>query len=236
MWFSSDGFQGDDVEAHGTHTAGSALGATLNNPAETPTACSGTEVPGCVGGCIDADRTSWGDDLLTLLPEFSHFDVDFDRLCPMVDCDDTTDQRCLSDNVGQTLADHGGMAQGAKLAFFDVFADDFSFRQYVGNGLWEPCLEAGCKIHSVSIGADHGCMVHDLDVLYDEFMYNVSCSREIDLTPNIFLSYIYGAHLHGGRPTIIFLKPRLVFTYVYFEIFGSCGTTTFKPTDHICIH
>ena len=234
VWLPSDGFQGDDVEKHGTHTAGSAVGATLNNPAKTPTTCSGTEVPGCVGGCIDADRSSWGDDLLTLLPDHSHFDVDFDRLCPMVDCDDATDQRCLNDDVGQTLADHGGMAQGAKLAFFDVFAGDASLRQLVGDGLWEPCLEAGCKIHSVSIGADRECTVHDLDVLYDDFMYNVSCRPKLHLTPYLFLSYLTW-YTSARR----WIDHRILETstwFDYFEILGSCGSTTFKIIDLKCIH
>lgn len=170
------------MEGHGTHTAGSALGSTLNTPAETPTTCGGSEVPGCVGGCIDVDDSSWGDDLLTLPAGYSPFGVDIDRLCPMVDCDEETDQRCLTDNVGQTLADHGGMAQGAKLAFFDVFAGNFSFRSHAGNGLWEPCLVAGCKIHSVSIGASVECEVQKLDILYDDFMYNVSCIDDTEPT------------------------------------------------------
>ncbi|CAN0380151.1 unnamed protein product, partial [Scytosiphon promiscuus] len=157
-WISPDHFQGDDVDGHGTHCAGSALGATIRTPAETPTTCSGTEVLGCVGGCIDA--------------EYSQIGVDLDRLCPMIECDDATDPRCLSDDVGQTLADHGGMAQGAKLAFFDIFADGGALTSYVGNGLWEPCLEAGCKIHSLSIGGDFECTVNELDVMYDDFMYN----------------------------------------------------------------
>ena len=178
-WFydiSTGGFQGDDVEGHGTHTAGSALGATLNVPAETTT-CSGTKDPGCVGGCIDADRTSWGDDLLALPIENATFSADIDRICPMHGCDDETVQWCLSDDVEQTLTEHGGMAQGAKLAFFDVFAnDEIDLMDYVGNGLWEPCLEAGCKLHSNSWGGPGVCLLTAQDILYDDFMYKVGCS------------------------------------------------------------
>ncbi|CAN0454006.1 unnamed protein product, partial [Scytosiphon promiscuus] len=54
----------------------------------------------------------------------------------------------------------------------DVFAAGRSGTHFVGNGLWEPCLEAGCKIHSLSIGADSECSVGEKDVLYDDFMYN----------------------------------------------------------------
>lgn len=173
-WLPGDDFEADEVAGHGTHTAGSAAGATLNTPAETATACSGTEVLGCVGGCIDGDRSSFGDDALTTLPSYAHFDVDIDRLCPMADCDEETDPRCLSDDVAQTLTDHGGMAQGAKLAIFDVFHGERGLTQFAGNALWLPCLEAGCKIHSASLGSDDVCVVESLDVLYDEFMYEVS--------------------------------------------------------------
>lgn len=106
---STGGFRGDDVEGHGTHTAGSALGATINTPAETTT-CSGTKDPGCVGGCIDADRTSWGDDLVTLPANLSDFGADVDRICRMHGCDGETVEWCLSDDVGETLTNNGGMA------------------------------------------------------------------------------------------------------------------------------
>ena len=182
-WLPGDEFEADRVGGHGTHVAGSAAGATFSTPAETTTTCSGSEIPGCVGGCIDPDRTSWGDDLLTSQPDDSLFEADLDRLCPMVDCDDDNDKRCLSDDVGQTLTDNGGMAQGAKLAIFDVFSRDASLYGYPGNGLWVPCLEAGCKIHSMSAGADNFCVVGALDVEYDEFMYQVRTLRHIDLAP-----------------------------------------------------
>ena len=174
---STADFQGDDVEGHGTHTAGSALGATLTNPAETTTCDGTTKVPGCVGGCVDVDRSSWGDDLLTM-PAYSVFAADVDRICPVLECDDETEQWCLSDDVGETLAEHGGMAQGAKLAFFDIFADKLVIAHHVGNGLWEPCLEAGCKVHSNSWGdTDPLCRVKAIDIQYDDFMHKVSNSR-----------------------------------------------------------
>ncbi|CAM9464026.1 unnamed protein product [Laminaria digitata] len=170
---STGGFQGDSVEGHGTHTAGSALGATLNTPAETTTCSETTKDPGCVGGCIDADRSSWGDDLVSL-PAYSPYGygADVDRICPMLGCDDETAQWCVSDDVGETLAENGGMARGAKLAFVDVFdVDDTALVDYAGNGLWEPCLEAGCKVHSNSWGGAPECFVTSLDIVYDDFMY-----------------------------------------------------------------
>ena len=197
-----DDFEADDVAGHGTHTAGSAAGATLKTPAETTGACGGTEVLGCVGGCVDADRSSWGDDVLTSLPSYSHFDVDIDRLCPMLDCDEETDPRCLSDDVAQTLTDHGGMARGAKLAIFDVFAGELGLTDFAGNWLWLPCMEAGCKIHSASLGADNNCLVDSLDIAYDEFMYEVSCRvRKIDPTPEKTNSPVEILHdlLRNGR-------------------------------------
>ncbi|CAN0545123.1 unnamed protein product, partial [Ectocarpus sp. 12 AP-2014] len=67
---------------HGTHTAGSAAGATLNDPAETIT-CSGDETLGCVGGCIDESETT--DDLVSSAIQMAL--PDLDRLCPMYGCD-----------------------------------------------------------------------------------------------------------------------------------------------------
>lgn len=175
---STGGFQGDGVEGHGTHTAGSALGATVNNPAETTT-CSGTKDPGCVGGCIDADRSSWGDDLVTLAANASDLGADVDRICPMHGCDDETVEWCLSDDVGETLTNNGGMARGAKLAFFDIYANEgIGLMDYVGNGLWQPCLEAGCKLHSNSWSGPGACLLSAQDTLYDDFMYKVSYGRK----------------------------------------------------------
>ena len=177
--YSSGGFQGDVVEGHGTHVAGSAAGATLNSPVET-VVCDGTKVPGCVGGCINGATSTWGDDLLTMSYNGGPYDADVDRICPMLGCDDATETWCLNDDVEQTLTEHGGVAQGAKLAFFDVVALKGTQEEWLvrhpGNGLWEPCLEAGCKVHSNSWGEDSNpdCILEALDVGYDDFMYKVS--------------------------------------------------------------
>lgn len=171
-WTPGIGFEEDEVAGHGTHTAGSAAGATLNTPAET-VSCNGTKVLGCVGGCIDPDGSRWTDDLVTSSYQTSYAE-DIDRICPMFDCDVESEDWCLSDDVGETLTQHGGMARGAKLAIFDTFAGDLGLVDYPGNGLWEPCLEAGCKVHSNSWGGDYLCTVDTLDVLYDDFMYKVS--------------------------------------------------------------
>ncbi|CAN0488571.1 unnamed protein product, partial [Scytosiphon promiscuus] len=87
------------------------------------------------------------------------------------ECDVEAEGWCLSDDVGETLTEHGGMARGAKLAIFDTFVGDLGLVDYPGNGLWEPCLQAGCKVHSNSWGGDYLCSVDTLDVLYDDFMY-----------------------------------------------------------------
>ena len=177
-WTPATGFDEDEAAGHGTHTAGSAAGATLNTPAET-VECDGDKVLGCVGGCIEADGTRSSDDLVTYDYQTSYAE-DIDRICPMFACDDEVEQWCLSDDVGQTLTEHGGMAQGAKLAIFDTFTGDVGLVDYPGNGLWEPCLEAGCKLHSNSWGGDYMCEVDALDLEYDDFMYKVSCGRNVD--------------------------------------------------------
>ncbi|CAB1107200.1 unnamed protein product [Ectocarpus sp. CCAP 1310/34] len=160
-----DEFGQDDSAGHGTHTAGSAAGATLNDPAETLT-CSGDETLGCVGGCIDESETT--DDLVSYAIQIAL--PDLDRLCPMYGCDGSTDP-CLSDEVDETLTKNGGMAQGAKLSIFDVFFEVFGLIEVLGNGVWEPCLEAGCKVHSLSLGGDTLCTPGESEILYDDFMY-----------------------------------------------------------------
>lgn len=152
---------------HGTHTAGSAAGATLSVPAETIT-CSGDETLSCVGACIDESEST--DDLVSYYLQLAL--PDLDRLCPMYGCDILTDP-CLSDEVDETLSNNGGMAQGAKLSIFDVFFEVFGLIDSLGNGVWDPCQEAGCKIHSLSLGGDTLCTTGESEILYDEFMYEV---------------------------------------------------------------
>ncbi|CAM9360718.1 unnamed protein product, partial [Hapterophycus canaliculatus] len=162
-WIPADDFGEDDEAGHGTHTAGTAAGATLNNPAETVT-CEGGQTLGCAGACIDA--TGSDDDLVTSF--YQRYDVD--RQCPIFGCDDDT-EACLGDAVGTTLAENGGMAQGAKLSIFDVFLGELGLTSFASNGLWEPCLEAGCKIHSNSWGGAGACALGANDLQYDNFMY-----------------------------------------------------------------
>lgn len=173
-WTPADGFGDDEKAGHGTHTAGTAAGATLKIPAETVT-CGTGKTLSCVGACIDA--TGSDDDLVSYYSQYA----DVDRLCPMLGCDDET-EACLGDDVGATLAENGGMAQGAKLAIFDVFLGDTALVDYANNGLWEPCLEAGCKIHSNSWGGDGECLLSASDILYDDFMYKVT-PKTATITP-----------------------------------------------------
>lgn len=181
-WLGASDFGEDDVIGHGTHTAGSVAGAALGTPSEAES-CSGSDVLGCVGGCIS---TAASDDDLLSSEEQALF-VDLDRLCPSFDCGGYPEEICLGDDVDETIIEHGGMAQGAKLAIFDIFYDDFGLGSLAGNGVWEACLEAGCKIHSNSYGGDNLCEMSETDVYYDDFMYNVSALWLIMLfsTPKI---------------------------------------------------
>lgn len=164
---------GDDYAAgHGTHTAGSAVGATISSPANMTT-CPSDRVLSCAGGCID-EYGLYGDDLVSYTSQTSAL-ADLDRLCPKFDCDGMSSDVCLSDDTGTVLADHGGMARGAKLSTFDVFAEDSSVGTYLpGNGLWQPPLEIGGRLHSNSWGGDLDCRVDAFDIMYDTFMYEVS--------------------------------------------------------------
>lgn len=169
-WVQGDAFEQDQAAGHGTHTAGSAAGATLTRPAD-PVTCSGTDRLSCVGGCIDDDTSYSIDDLASLFIQLGT--VDIDRICPMFGCDDSTNDVCLGDDVSETLTNHGGMAQGAKLAIFDVFLEDHGLSDTAGNGLWEACLDAGCKLHSNSYGSDDLCTLSPVELEHDDFMYKV---------------------------------------------------------------
>lgn len=170
-------FQQDDKLGHGTHMAGTVAGATVDTPART-VKCEEQKVLGCVGVCMldttqELNSTNAAD-LSRIEPDDGEDAIDLNRLCPMFDCDGQDDELCLGDDVAETLADHGGIAQGAKLAIFDIFFGNYSYGDFAGNGLWEVCLEAGCKVHSNSYGADTRCELTAVDILYDDFMYKVS--------------------------------------------------------------
>lgn len=133
-----------------------------------------------MGGCIDPDDAD-GDDLV---PGDSYYywyyyppDEDLDRLCPRYGCDGFGEDSvyCLDDDEASTLADHGGVARGAKLAIFDVL-DDYTGVGVVmaGRGIWDPAIEAGAKIHSNSWGSSSFCEYDFFDVIADDFMYLVS--------------------------------------------------------------
>ncbi len=160
----SDEFSVDDGLGHGSHTAGSAAGSTLTNPAD-PVACTEAgKVTGCGGGCISEDGPTENED----------DDEGIDRLCPMFGCvGGVEDQQCLTNDVSQTLSENGGVAQGAKISVFDIFMGDYSYGDLAGNGLWESCLSAGCRIHSNSYGIDKRCELSSMDIVYDDFMYQV---------------------------------------------------------------
>lgn len=100
--------------------------------------------------------------------------ANLDRLCPRYDCDGLDEAFCLSDDEDVTLAEHGGVARGAKLAIFDLLDDYGGIGiELAGNGIWEPAMEAGSKLHSSSWGGLYECQYTPTDVVYDSFMYNV---------------------------------------------------------------
>lgn len=176
-WLPAHDFGEDVPGGHGTHTAGSAAGMTMSSPATTEVCGKGREVS-CVGGCIESNDADGEDDLLTSWEDVylfaPHDAVDLDRLCPRYDCDGQAEVYCLDDDEGSTLAAHGGIARGAKLAIFDILDEYYGIGvQMAGNGIWEPAMEAGSKLHSNSWGNSQYCEYLPSDVLYDNFMYTV---------------------------------------------------------------
>lgn len=174
-WLSATEFGYDTKAGHGTHVAGSAAGAPLNNPAELVT-CEAGKVLSCVGGCIDDDGFITDDLVSTSMAVLT----DIDRLCPAFGCDPETNDLCMSDDVSETLTSNAGMAQGAKLSIFDMFFFEDGLGIFIGNGLWEPCEEAGCKLHSNSWGGDFECQLGPNDVAHDQFMYEVRRSSSFE--------------------------------------------------------
>lgn len=171
-WIDGDQYNSENPAGHGTHAAGSAAGATLSFPANTTT-CASDRVLSCVGGCIVENSLS-GDDLVSASLQNS-LQADIDRLCPKYGCDGWGDEVCLSDDAATTLAEHGGMAPGAKISVFDVLTETITIGTYLaGSGLWDPAMEIGGKLHSNSWGGDLDCQVDFLDVLFDRWMFNVS--------------------------------------------------------------
>lgn len=168
QWYSSYGFGLDMADGHGTHTAGSAAGATLNDPAETDV-CSGTDELGCIGGCLNTSYVT------SLLDNNVHL-ADFATWCPQFDCDGNGAdyEFCLSEDISGILSENGGMAQGAKLAIFDTSVDGNAiWGSLAGNGMWTSTDGTGCLLHSNSWGADQLCAVDKESVLNDEYMYEV---------------------------------------------------------------
>lgn len=167
-WYSESGFTTEMPGGHGSHTAGTAAGATLNTPAEVPTCDedAGEEL-GCLGECLSAA------DLADLT---SNDVIDTETMCVALDCDGygTDFDSCLEDDTQEILTSHGGVAQGAKLAIFDASADNLKvFAAFAGTGLWEAAEDTGAMVHSNSWGSDTLCTVDSTSTAFDSYMYEV---------------------------------------------------------------
>lgn len=167
-WYSNSGFGDDAPDGHGTHTAGSAAGATLNDPAVAAT-CSGTDELGCTGGCLNTS-------FISTHVNNEYYPFDLEVLCPQYGCDGLGESHklCLDADVGSTLTENGGVAPGAKLSIFDSSADgEGIWASLAGNRVWSATDGTGCKLHSNSWGGESYCTVTSDCVLYDTYMHNV---------------------------------------------------------------
>lgn len=161
-WYSASGFGVDFEEGHGSHVAGSAAGSLKSDAQVTP--CGDDEGLDCLGGCLTYE------DMVDML---YNAELDFEMLCPTFDCDNMGEP-CLTDDVGETLAENGGVAQGAKLSIFDVSANGRSIFAYLAlTGLWDSTIGTGCFIHSNSWSSDGYCSVSSESMAHDEYMFEV---------------------------------------------------------------
>lgn len=162
------GFATEVSGGHGSHTAGTAAGLMLDAPAELE-GCGADEELGCVGGCFESNDL---DQLAT------NAEVNVDTLCPAHLCDGWAGNGvpCLSTDAVGTLTTHGGVAPGAKIAVFDVSADDDGqvvWASLALNGLWDAVEDTTCKVHSNSWAGSGTCQVDSLSVEFDGYMYEV---------------------------------------------------------------
>lgn len=193
LYFS--GFATEIAGGHGSHTAGTAAGVMLDSPAELE-GCSADEELGCVGGCFESNVL---DELAT------NGDVNLDTLCPAHNCDGwgVYGIPCLTNNGVATLTTHGGFAPGAKIAVFDVSADDglLIWAGYALNGLWDAVAGTGCKVHSNSWAGAATCQVDSMSVEFDGYMYEVG----------LWQGYAAGQKEHCNR--LLILAVLSVHTY-----------------------
>ncbi len=143
----------------------------LDSPAELD--CDDGEELGCLGGCFDSA-------LLDVYASDQYYQVDL--LCPVHDCDGLgADSPICLDDPEESLAANKGIAAGAKIAVFDVGAeeDGYIYAFYADeDGLWDPAEETGAKVHSNSWGTS--LLVCETDVKsteFDAYMYEVSVYR-----------------------------------------------------------
>lgn len=139
----------------------------LDSPAELE-GCSIFEELGCVGGCFGSKDL---DDLV------ANNDINLDTLCPAHGCDGWGESGipCLANDTVATLTTHGGVAPGAKIAVFDVSAED-GLLVWAGlalSGLWDAVENTGCKVHSNSWAGQATCEVDIMSVDFDSYMYEV---------------------------------------------------------------
>lgn len=166
----SGGFDQDTYNGHGSWAAGIAAGATdMGSPFLTQT-CSRDEVPMCVGGCMStAEATEY----------LANGIFDGETFCPTYDCDGygAASDYCFQSDALETLAQNSGIARGARLAIFDYsYTGDDSYVYLAGNFVWYSAFGTDAKIHSNAWGYVYTCEVTEFEILYDTFMYEVSCN------------------------------------------------------------
>lgn len=165
------GFVTETPGGHGSHTAGTAAGVMIDNPAELDGCSDGFEL-GCVGGCFASSDL----DALT-----SDSEISLDALCPEHNCDGLESYGICLDDYGdgddavvEVLTAHAGVAAGAKISVFDVSVDGvLIWAELAMNGLWDAVEATGCVVHSNSWGGEPTCETDTMSTTFDDYMYKV---------------------------------------------------------------
>eukprot|EP00904_Undaria_pinnatifida_P012698 jgi/Undpi1/8559/HiC_scaffold_25.g11024.m1 len=162
---SGDGFDGEP--GHGTHVASSIAGDVYDG--WQPSDCPEGEQVDCFGVCADAEDVT---------SKAADSEWDMNLYCEDLSCDGgwldyQSSLTCLKGGSSDAPL-NGGVARGAKIAFFDVSGEEDATVLDVpypdAREAWQTAENTGAAIHSNSWGY-YGCVVGDSTYYNDQYLY-----------------------------------------------------------------